>query len=140
MTDWRIAWKFKFEPSNGGCRCSSFTTKTTITTTLPSWRAPTNAPPTLTKTWSRYFTALARHEAGHAQFALDAVAEQHERINELGEEPDCASLKKKINALAGQIADDYRQRDKEYDQNTGHGAKQGAVLLGPSRRSDRKRQ
>jgi predicted secreted Zn-dependent protease len=69
---------------------------------------------------------------------LDAVAEQHERIKEVGEEPDCAALKKKINALANQIVDDYRQRDKEYDQRTEHGVKQGAVLLGPIRKSDPK--
>ena len=128
MTDWRIEWRYQVAPSNGACQCSSVTTKTTITTTLPHWKAPTNAPPAVTNAWVRYFTALAKHEAGHAQLALDAVAEQHQRIHELTEEPDCATLRKRINDLAGQIVDDYRKRDKEYDQRTDHGVKQGAVL------------
>ena len=140
MTDWRIEWRYQVAPSNGACQCSSFTTKTTITTTLPHWKAPTNAPPAVTNAWVRYFTALAKHEAGHAQLALDAVAEQHARISELTEEPACAALKKKIDDLAGKIMDDYRKRDKEYDQRTEHGIKQGAVLFGLRPRVDRKRE
>ena len=128
MTDWRIEWQSTVTPSNGACRCDSFATKTTITNTLPGWRPPTNAPPALTNAWVRYFKALAEHEAGHAQLALAAAAELHQRIGDLGEARDCPAMKKKINDLARQVLDDYRKRDKEYDQRTAHGVKQGAVL------------
>jgi predicted secreted Zn-dependent protease len=89
---------------------------------------PTNTPPALKKAWNRYLTALEQHEAGHAQLALDAVAEQHKRVTQLGGASDCSALKKRIYELAGRIVDDYRKRDKEYDERTAHGVRQGALL------------
>lgn len=130
LTDWRIQWRYQITSSPGECRLAAFTTTTTITITLPRWVRPTNALPEATTNWSRYITALGHHEAGHAQHGLAAVAEQHRRISQLGPDPNCDALKKRINDLAQQIVDDYGRRDREYDARTEHGAKQGASLGG----------
>jgi predicted secreted Zn-dependent protease len=47
---------------------------------------------------------------------------------------DCASLKQQINALAHQVVEEHRKRDKEYDASTRHGATKGASLPGRGRR------
>ena len=78
--------------------------------------------------WQRYITALCQHEAGHAQFALNAAADMHKQIKALGDAPDCEGLKGRINGLCQSTLDDYRRREKEYDERTRHGVTRGAIL------------
>ena len=128
LTEWSIHWRFQVEPSANGCCCRSFTTQVAITNTLPRWRPPATAAATTKKSWEGYIVPLGQHETGHAQIALAAAAEVRKRVGELGEEPDCDGLKKKINDLAHRIVENYRQRDRDYDERTNHGANQGAAL------------
>jgi len=140
LTDWRIQWRYQVASSPGECRLAAFTTTTTITVTLPRWMRPSNALPEATTNWSRYITALGQHEAGHAQHGLAAAAEQHRRVPQLASEMNCDALKKRIDDLAQQIVDEYGRRDREYDERTGHGAKQGASLRGGFRTGERLRE
>jgi predicted secreted Zn-dependent protease len=135
MTEWRVTWQFSVMPTPGGCRCSLFGTQTVITNTLPRWIAPTNAPDTVKQIWQKYATALGQHEAGHAAIALAAAADVRKRIQETGEGVDCAGLKKRINDLCRQVIEEHRKRDKDYDEQTQHGATQGASLPGRARRA-----
>ena len=135
MTEWRVTWQFGVRPTAGGCRCSSFGTQTTITITLPRWIAPTNAPDTVKQVWQKYAAALGHHEAGHAAIALAAAADIRKRVREAGEGSDCAGLKKRINDLGRQVIEEHRKRDKDYDEQTQHGATEGASLPGRTRRA-----
>ena len=137
LTDWRVQWHYQLTSSPGQCRLTSFTTTTTIAITIPRWIRPTNASLEAVTNWNRYITALVQHEAGHAQIGLAAAVEQHRRIPALGSDVTCAVLKKRINELAQQIVDDHGRRDREYDVQTEHGARQGATLRGSFRRRDR---
>ena len=128
LTEWRIDWRFELTPVEGGCRCSSFTTTTTITNTLPRWTPPAGTPEELKSAWNRFFKALGEHEEGHSRLALAAVADLHKRIKELGPAPDCNGLRKRINDLAGRVIEENRQREKDYDRRTQHGATQGVAL------------
>jgi predicted secreted Zn-dependent protease len=128
LTEWRIDWRFELTPAEGGCRCSSFTTTTTITNTLPRWRPPAETPEELKSAWIRFIKALGEHEDGHSRLALAAVADLHKRIKTLGPAPDCDGLRKRINDLAGRVLEEHRQRDRDYDQRTRHGATQGVGL------------
>lgn len=128
LTEWRIDWRFELTPAEGGCRCSSFTTTTTITNTLPRWRPPAETPEELKSAWIRFIKALGEHEDGHSRLALAAVADLHKRIKALGPAPDCDGLRKRINDLAGRVIEENRQREKDYDRRTQHGATQGVAL------------
>jgi predicted secreted Zn-dependent protease len=129
-TEWRIQWHANFSPGGGECHCNNFGTTTTITITLPRWIAPTNAPASVRAAWHRYVTALAQHEAGHADIALAAAAEMHRRIPQIKSGDDCATLKSKVQSECTAILDAHRAQEKEYDQRTRHGATQGATLRG----------
>jgi predicted secreted Zn-dependent protease len=122
LTTWHIDWQFDLQRTAGGCRCTSFTTRTTITNILPHWIAPTNAAPEVKKAWARLFARLARHEDGHSRLALAAVAELHQRVKKLGEDTDCRGLRRKINDLAHRVIEEHRRREAEYDRRTNHGA------------------
>ena len=128
LTEWRIDWRFNVTPSDRGCRCSSFTTQTTITTTLPLWRAPTNVADGVKAAWDRYAAALGQHEASHAGYALLAVAELHKRVKRIEQDQDCIIMKKRINDAGQEVVAEYRRLDRDYDQRTRHGATEGAVL------------
>jgi predicted secreted Zn-dependent protease len=133
LTDWRVNWRFNVAPSGNGCRYTSFSTTTIITITLPRWHAPTNATDDIKAEWQRYITALGQHEAGHAQFALHAAADMHKQLKKTGEAPDCDTLRSRLTSMCQSTVTSYRQREREYDERTRHGATQGAVLRGRSR-------
>jgi predicted secreted Zn-dependent protease len=127
-TRWRVEWTFGVSPVGDKCRLTTFSTRTTVTITLPRWTAPTNATEEVRRAWERYISALGQHEAGHGQMAMAAAAEIQKRARESGEDGDCAALKQKINSLGQSIVEQYRTRDREYDERTRHGETQGAVL------------
>lgn len=128
LTEWKINWQFNLTESAGQCRVRSFSVKTVVTITLPHWKPPTNATFEARSEWGRYLTALSQHEYGHAQFALAAHAGVKKRLIETGAQPDCDSLKKKINDGCNTIVENFKKRDNEYDERTHHGETQGAGL------------
>jgi predicted secreted Zn-dependent protease len=134
FTDWRVTWQFTVMPTSDGCRCTTFNSQTRIVMTLPLWTPPTNVLVTVTQIWTNYFAALLRHEVGHGQMALAAAAEIHRRVKEQGGGSDCDSLKQSLNQIGQTVVAEYRQRDKDYDVRTQHGATQGARLPGRMRR------
>lgn len=128
LTEWRIDWRFEVTPVEGGCRCSSFTTTTAITNTLPRWTPPAEAPAELKAAWTRYITALREHENGHSRLALAAAADLHKRMKAIGLAADCDRLRKRIHDLAEGVIEEHRQRERDYDRRTRHGATQGVEL------------
>lgn len=133
MTTWKVNWRFTVNQTASGCFCNSFTTATTIAVTFPKWIEPTNAPGSIKAIWTGYITALGKHEARHGQLGLGAAAELQRKSRECGTLPDCESLKAKINGTCDQVVQDFRRRDKEYDERTRHGATEGAILPGGGR-------
>ena len=73
--------------------------------------------------WTRYFTNLAQHEAGHARIGIAAAMEVGKRISDIGVQPSCDQVKRTINERADKVVEDYRAREKEYDRRTAHGTK-----------------
>jgi predicted secreted Zn-dependent protease len=61
--------------------------------------------------------------------AREAAKQIQSRVAEVKAEPECQTLEKNLNELARKIVNEYRNREKEYDQRTDHGAKQGASLF-----------
>jgi predicted secreted Zn-dependent protease len=123
LTEWRIGWHIVMVSSPGGCRCSSFTTQTTITNTLPFWSPPTNATLRMKEKWRRYAGNLANHEAGHSRIALAALAEAHKQVQQVKGEPDCDRLRNEIEGLVNGVIERYRKLEADYDSRTEHGAK-----------------
>jgi len=133
LTDWRIQWSYEVVPTPAGCRCSSFTTRTTILTTLPRWTPPDSASREVKAAWQQFITALGEHEMGHARLALAALADMHRQVKGLGEPSSCEALGKSIESTARRVVEEHRKRDREYDLRTNHGANQGAALRGRMR-------
>jgi predicted secreted Zn-dependent protease len=128
FTDWKVTWRFRTSgEADGNCRVSDFRPSAVVTTTLPRWTPPPDVSTEVKQAWQRYFVALLQHETVHGRYAYAAVEEMQRKIPALPA-MSCDELQKKINDLANQIMDDYRRREKEYDQRTQHGALQGARM------------
>lgn len=126
-TDWKVTWRFQTSREEDGCRVADFRPGAVVTTTLPRWTPPPGVAQEVKQAWQQYYVALLQHETVHGRYAQATVEEMNRKIPALPVLP-CDQLAEKINQLANQIMDDYRRREKDYDQRTDHGALQGARL------------
>ena len=125
-TDWNVRWKFNMADFGNSAQVRSFDVETTITVTLPSWKAPPDAPKPLVDGWKRYFGNLKRHEDGHVILALRAAAAVRKHAGAITEASSAQELAKQLNQAANKVIDEFREKDKEYDRITQHGMKQDA--------------
>ena len=128
LTAWKIGWNVQVSPVAGQYRVTSFTTTTSVTMTMPSWRAPTNAAPSVMQRWMPYYSALQKHEAAHATNGMMAAVELRKRVAEIGADSSHIQLQQRVQAVADAVIAEFKQRDKDFDQKTDHGRKDGASL------------
>ena len=124
-TDWDVRWSFNTRGTDAGCQCEGLKTTTTITMTLPRWITATNTTPTVKSWWLDFHQRLMEHESGHGQIGLSAAAEIRKQTGTVNTAADCGTLRQQINSTAHRIVDQHRERDKDYDRRTGHGARPG---------------
>jgi predicted secreted Zn-dependent protease len=127
-TDWSVRSRYSVADDGSGSRGESFGTETRITITLPVWSPLPNTPKAMTDRWREYFTALLRHENGHATHALQAAAEVRKRAGVITRAPTNDELTKKINDTVNRVLSEYQEKEKAYDKETRHGVTQGATF------------
>ena len=123
VTHWNIEWRCQLNPSPDGCSGSGHATQTKIVTTLPRWTPPAGVAPEVKAQWTRFFVALAQHEAGHARIGRAAAAKVDATIRQVGAQPDCDAVQRLINERAERVLAEHRRQDEEYDRRTDHGRK-----------------
>ena len=128
-TDWRIDWGYQATPRPGACAVASLFVTPSGIVTLPRWQDAAAAKAPLRAKWARYLQSLARHEQGHYDHAVAAAAEMRRVLPPITA-PDCDALQARVGAAATAIVERFRQRDRDYDAQTGHGATQGVEFPG----------
>jgi predicted secreted Zn-dependent protease len=76
--------------------------------------------------WERYLAALEAHELGHRRFGLEAASAVERSLSSLIAEPTCQQLETAIAAAAETVVEQYRERERRYDEETKHGRADGA--------------
>jgi predicted secreted Zn-dependent protease len=89
---------------------------------------PKNASPVLVKRWNTFAEALRKHEDGHRDIAVEAARVVTDRAGAARPEPDCATLKKRLERMADDTLREYRDKESSYDVTTLHGQTQGATF------------
>ena len=128
QTDWSVRCKYLVSDESGVGRVQSFATETVIVITLPVWHAPPGTPKEYTDRWAKYFTALLRHEYGHASHALAAAAEVRKQAGVIREAPTSDELTRRINDTVTRVLEEFHAKDNLYDKETRHGVTQGATF------------
>jgi len=128
QVDWHVGWRFNYLPRGTGCRIDALRMEVKATMLLPRWTGVDTAPAVLQQEWTRYSQALRVHEDGHAARATQASEEIQRRFAAVGGAMNCTRLNEELNRIGQAVIDEYAARDRQYDEDTDHGATQGARL------------
>ncbi len=131
-TRWQVRWRYSFAGSGFNCRLSDYTTNLSTEIFLPRWVKPSDPPANLAGQWSVYLEALRAHEDGHVEIARDAEAAVRASFSNVRPQTSCSELQRQLESRALQVIEEFRAREREYDQLTGHGATQGARFPRPT--------
>lgn len=126
-TAWHVTWRLQFSKTDEGCSPGVVTTDVHINVTLPRWKGPDDES-ALVKRWRQYLDALKVHEHGHRETGFRAASDIAEELPALPPQPTCEAVEVAADAAARAVVERYRALDAEYDEETRHGATQGAVF------------
>jgi predicted secreted Zn-dependent protease len=82
--------------------------------------------------WQGYYEHLVTHENGHRDIAVETARGLCRRLSELGWFADRDELEDAAKALIKADFKRHNEAQVEYDADTHHGIKQGAILTEPS--------
>lgn len=125
LASWHISYQYTVKPEGKACRFDSVQLTVTGEILMPHWTDEAAAPPELRMRWQGYYAALQQHEEGHVQHGKELAALVREKF--LGA-PDfaCAQAPSIAKAEFDRLYGNLKERDKDYDLRTQHGAAQGA--------------
>jgi predicted secreted Zn-dependent protease len=121
-TDWVVTWSYVRAEGPEGFRVGDATVDVEVTLVIPRWRPPRSAGADLIATWQDDLAALAAHEAGHRDLAIEAGCAIRAALDALGPAPSREALDEDARSRAAAILEEYRARERAYDEATGHGA------------------
>lgn len=122
---WNITWKFRHDQTPQRCAIATFSLRLSSVIDLPGWVNRSEAPKDVQTRWDRYERALRRHEDGHRDNGVAATYELARQLRALKPQPDCDSLNREISRIGERIVEEYRKRDRKFDDDTNHGRTQG---------------
>jgi predicted secreted Zn-dependent protease len=126
-TAWVFRWSYQ-PVSDAGCRVASAKVDLALTYTYPRWTVPADAPPGLVAAWDSYLANVELHEHGHRDIAEAAAADLVKMLEALPAQGSCDALTATARTTASQLLARHAESQRTYDQETGHGEAQGAVL------------
>ncbi len=128
VTNWKLKWDYGHNQASGTCAVDSFTVTVDITFHVPKWVPTDGAPQPLVEKWNRYLENLMMHEKGHRDKAVEAANELTHSVAALPPARTCGELDREVQVLGLAEKNKLLQDQKDYDDATKHGAKQGAVF------------
>lgn len=117
-TESEIEIRFRPDESGDGCRASDVEIALQITTTLPQWIPPEDAPEKLRKRWQQALLALRQHEDRHRRHALEAARAFQTEVAALGALPSCGKLRRAVNLALSRVTTRCEFKDRLYDRST----------------------
>ena len=118
---------FQLQPRIDGATCvaDDVRIELAIEITLPEWTPAGDVPYELQRDWTRFSTALKRHEDGHRQIAVDGAEATRTALDGV-RGASCEEVQLRARQLAQRIANETEAEHHRYDDQTGHGRTQGA--------------
>lgn len=128
-TKWDLDAQLTFGGKKG-VSCQFKTISVTVKTTfiLPDWTPPVGTPQPLIDRWKKHLAALQTHENGHKQLGIDAGNDFLSQLKAIPSAASCDALQKTAAQKRDAVKAAFKQKHKDYDTTTNHGATQGAVF------------
>ena len=127
-TQWDIRWGYRWVETRKRCQLASTSVSVEIEYLLPELKTTTFREKDYRKKWDRYFNALLRHEQQHKDLGVQAAREIDAKLAQAEDQPGCAQLKNRLDAIAEQVIEKYADKERAFDRETAHGARQGVAL------------
>lgn len=127
-TSYYVNWAYNYNSVAGGCAIKDATVGIKVDFFYPKWDDPGNAQTGLAERWQNYMTNLIIHEEGHKDIATRGAETIYDSLSTLPLQATCDEAESAAYTSASSIFADYDNRNKAYDDETGHGATQGAVF------------
>jgi predicted secreted Zn-dependent protease len=125
-TEWHISWAYPYLAEIGACTAGPVEVHVEVTMVFPEWDPPAGTSQKLIERWNTFLTALEDHEKGHKEIAIAAGNEVYRAISALVAYRTCDEVEGAADAAAERVLEQYLQREAIYDQESEHGAAQGA--------------
>jgi predicted secreted Zn-dependent protease len=125
LAGWNITYHYTTTADGKVCKFETVSLNVKGEILMPHWTDETAAPQELRQRWHTYHAALRQHEEGHVQIGKDLATLVREKFLSIGNFP-CSKAQTIAQTEFDEIYKDVRERDKEYDERTLHGATQGA--------------
>jgi len=127
-TKWQVRSNYRMRREGDGFRLNSVRVKTEVLITLPCWIPGKPVTRELLDRWYKCFIGLSTHEQGHRVLAEAAGTEVEKRLLALPSFPSIRELSAAADDTINKTIEEFRERERKYDQVTRHGATQGAVF------------
>ena len=128
ITTWDMTWSYGYNERSGSCSIQDLVVQIRISVLMPFWEPPPGTDAGLIARWNGYIDALRRHERGHEQNGLDRAKEVRDAMLALPPRSTCTALERTADAAGAAVIDAGNDWDRTYDDDTDHGATQGAVF------------
>ena len=119
LTHWDIQWEWR--TVDDVCQPSSAEVTVSTRVRLPRLANLESVSQSLRDRWTKYVSALQKHEVGHLIPVLDAIPGLQAAMRA---SPTCEAMEQ----LVKQAIADLTRQGIDYDRTTHHGATQGAVF------------
>ena len=127
-TRWKVEWAYRWIESNRRCKLNQPQVSLKINMLLPKLATNVQLSAERQAEWDRYAQALLEHEQQHRDYAIAAARELQSALQTLNGWHPCGQLEDQVNDKADRVLDKYERLEREFDQRTDHGAKDGVVL------------
>jgi predicted secreted Zn-dependent protease len=129
LTRAELETRYQLRPDpGGGCVLDAIEVRLAIDTQLPVWRPAARHAAELVPRVEAMLAGLARHEAGHRDNAIAAAGAIDAALRALPARGECDGLRRAAQRLVSRALIRLRVREWNYDEATGRGRRQGAVL------------
>jgi predicted secreted Zn-dependent protease len=127
LAKWNVSYRYETQVAGRQCKFSHIELKIAGEILMPNWRDEAKASTELRQRWSKYYAALKAHEEGHVQHGKELALRLREHFLGLGNF-ECAEAGGLAQRAFDRIYSNLKDRDRDYDQRTQHGATQGALF------------
>lgn len=128
LTRWRIDWRHMIARTEHGAFVpAGVQTTIDVTLTLPAWRSPSYAQPTLLQRWNHYLRRLEAHEVGHVEIVASGGRGLQTLLEATPPHPTEAALRVATARRARSALRALRMRDDDFDRRTEGGWRRAAL-------------
>ena len=126
-TTWSVRYRLSPRTIPGGCEIRA-EVSARFFYTMPRWTNLDKASASVSRRWREYYAALLVHEEGHARLARQAATTIQDAFTKLPGNVPCPTLREQHVQVYNIVLEEFRRRQKAYDEETQHGRTQGAVF------------